>query len=564
MHVGYKFSELEYVCPDFEAVQQKFQVYGDKIKQATSYETYRALILEYDQFVMEVDFQTTLPFIRMYLDCTDAYYQGEVGKVQAGSIRLNQTDINNTILESPFVAQLKEEFGNELLERIHRDNKINGQGKELQVKIEELANQYQQLKAAMKIEFEGTTYSEAELNKLNEHPDRKVRKAARIAYYEAVLAQKEQWVSILEELVGLRCELAKANGYESFLDYMNEEKGRRGYGEEELNAFSTQVKQELVPVLRKLLAAQAKRIGVDHLNVYDQSILFPDGNEVHVGEAGILKAAKKMYEGLSQEAGAFYDQMMEKELIDIKASPNKIANMGFCTCLAPLKMPYVFGNCNDTTVDVLVLTHEIGHAYQVYLAMQKQPLSWYYGEVNDIAEIPSKTMEQFSYEYAEDFFGDTKDKYLFHHQHQILDEICAYCAVNEFENYLYTHPKATIEEHIQKYNQIMVAYAQIEEEDDLKMYLDEGCLLFRNMGIYMFPKYLISYALSAMSACEFRTKMDEDKAQAWKDYVKFCEAGGSLSYKELLSLAHLSVPFEEDAVKRCTKSIRAATQKCLS
>lgn len=563
MKQDFKFSEIEYVCPDFKEVEIRLKDFEDRIKKASTYQEYKGHILEFDEYIQNVDLQVTLPFIRMYLDCTDEYYQGEMAKVQEGAILLDQTGINNAILESPFSEQLREEFGPELLAILHKDNKIYGQGKELQVKVEALVNQYQQLKASMQIEFEGNVYSEAELNKLGENPNRDIRKNSKTAYYKALLEKKDTWEDILNQLVEVRLELAKANGYHSYLDYMNEEKGRRGYGEAELNAFSAQVKQEIVPVVRKLLEAQAKRIGVDKINVFDQVMIFPDGNEVHVGEEGILQAAKKMYHGLSKDAGEFFDMMMKHELIEAKSSPNKIANMGFCTLLLPLKVPFIFGNNNNTPYDVIVFTHEGGHAYQGYVAMKKQKISQYYNEVNDIAEIPSKTMEQFSYEYAEEFFGDTKDKYLFHHQQQVLDELCAYCAVNEFENYLYTYPEATMEERIQTFNRIFREYAQLEEEDELQEYIDAGCLLYRNMGIYMFPKYLISYALSAISACEFRTKMDKDKDEAWADYVKLCEAGGSLSYRELLQLANLSVPFEEGAVKRCTESVRNFINKNL-
>lgn len=563
MVIKKKFSELEYVYPDFEGVQKKIQVYAAQIKDAKNYKDYKQAIFAYDQLSQALDFEMTIPFIRMYLDCTDTYYQEEVGKVQAGGIMLDQTVINQAILESPFVDAFKEELGEEFVALINKDNKIKGKGKEIQVKLENLVNQYQQMKASLKITFDGEVYSEAQLNKFNEHLDRDVRKRAKIAYYEALLTQKAEWIQILEQMVDLRIELAKANGYENYLDYINEEKGRRGYGEVELNGFSEQVKEEIVPLLRKLLSAQAKRIGVEHLNIYDQALVFVDGNEEHIGEEGILEAARKMYYGLSEKAGRFYDEMIERELIDIKGSPNKISNMGFCTLLSQLKVPYVFGNCNQTPFDVCILTHEVGHAYQGYLAMHKQPLALYYNQENDIAEIPSKTMEQFSYEYAGDFFGATKDKYLFHHQQQIIDEICAYTASNAFENYLYTYPTATMAQRIEAFNNILIEYAQIEEDDELKPYFDEGCLLFRHMGIYMFPKYLISYAVSAMSACEFRTKMDQDPVQAWEDYERFCEAGGSLSYRELLALANLTVPFEAGAVKKCTKSLSTSIQRYL-
>lgn len=558
-----KFSDLKYRYPDFEKIQQQLEVLTKGVQDAPNYEAYKACFLAYDQMTQEMDYQMTLAFIRLYLDCTDTYYQEELGKMQQGEIGINLAPFNDALVASPYAQQLEEEYGSELLAIIKAQSRLKGEGKEHLLAIEALQNKYQQLKASLQIEWNGQVYSEAEMNKFNEHPDRDVRKAAKIAYYEALLAQKEEWARILDELVQHRVALAKANGYEDYLSYINEERGRRGYGEKELTRFTAQIKEEAVPLLRKLLDAQCKRIGVEKLNGYDRGLLFCDGNAQHIGEAGILKAAGEMYDDLAEDIGMLYDTLVAYEMIDLKASPHKISNMGFCTLLKPLKMPYVFGNCNDTPFDVNVLTHEVGHAYQGYLSMQHQPLTYYYDQVNDIKEIPSKVMEQFAYDYAEAFFGETKDKFLIDHQQGVIEEMCGYAAVNDFENYLYTYPEATLEARIEVFNRTMQAYAQIEEDDALDGFIQQGVLLYRQMGIYMFPKYLISYALSLMSACEFRNKMDEDKEKAWADYTAFCSAGGSRTYLELLEMANLTVPFEEGAVRTCLASLKERLEELL-
>ena len=67
-----------------------------------------------------------------------------------------------------------------------------------------------------------------------------------------------------------------------------------------------------------------------------------------------------------------------------------------------------------------VLTHEMGHAFAGYTAMRNQPISAYYSEPTDIAEIHSMSMEQFAYPYAEYFFGDKADKFRFAHLQEAL------------------------------------------------------------------------------------------------------------------------------------------------
>ena len=73
------------------------------------------------------------------------------------------------------------------------------------------------------------------------------------------------------------------------------------------------------------------------------------------------------------------------------------------------------------------------------------------------------------------------------------------------------------------------------------------------MALYMFPKYVISYALSAMCALQFGKRMVEDKESTWNDYLKLCSAGGSKSYPELLKLANLSLAYEDGIVASATE-----------
>lgn len=235
--------------------------------------------------------------------------------------------------------------------------------------------------------------------------------------------------------------------------------------------------------------------------------------------------------------------------------------MGFCTELFKFKFPYVFGNCDGSYTDVNVLTHEVGHAYQMYLSLKNQRLCFYSAMPNDVAEIPSKTMEHFAQDYSELFFGEDAKKFRFQFLEGSLKEVISYCAIHEFESWLYMNPEATIEERANKYLEETkkmnpgIDYSEIEGEN-----IGES-LLFKNMGVYMFPFYLISYAISAMSAMEFAKRMDKDKKPTWEDYKKLCSAGGSLSYYELLKAANLNSPFEKETIKNSIGFIKENLMK---
>lgn len=60
------------------------------------------------------------------------------------------------------------------------------------------------------------------------------------------------------------------------------------------------------------------------------------------------------------------------------------------------------------------------------------------------------------------------------------------------------------------------------------MYLDKGASLVQNKGIYMFPRHLISYAMSDISAINIRLQYEADKDKGLVIYKKLCGLGGSI------------------------------------
>ena len=67
--------------------------------------------------------------------------------------------------------------------------------------------------------------------------------------------------------------------------------------------------------------------------------------------------------------------------------------------------------------------------------------------------------------------------------------------------------------------------------------------------IFINPFYYVDYALAQMGAFEFYRKMNENRKQAWEDYLKLCRSGGSRGYLETLEYAGLGNPFKEETVK---------------
>jgi len=163
-------------------------------------------------------------------------------------------------------------------------------------------------------------------------------------------------------------------------------------------------------------------------------------------------------------------------------------------------------------------------------------------------------MEQFAYKYAEQFFGDQADKYRFAHLQEALTFVPFGTAVDEFQHICYANPSLSPKERTlewKKLEEIYMPWRKYDADD----FFDRGGFWYHKLHIFLYPFYYINYILTTMGAMEFAAKNAEDHEKAWKDYLKLCKCGGSMSYLETLRHAGLSVPFEDGSVKRAVEYI---------
>ena len=558
----YKFSQLTYVPNDYEAIQKEIDDLTKQVRTAESCEAIVKLVERYDEVFTDCTFMVSIAMDRFYIDSSDKFYTEAFQKETEGGAMLNSSDFFKALRESPFLPQLEEHYGSEFTPRLEKEFRLSAEGRDLMAQEQSLVNQYQQKKALLKINYNGKENSESDMYVHFQSTDRQTRIDARKAVAEAFLSQKEEFSSILLELISLRDKIAKANGFPNYLEYANTRYDRRGYGEAEMTAFCEQVKADLVPLLRELHEKQRKELGLDKLMTYDSWMMFADGNAKPAGDAAYLtEASKKMYDSFSSEFGEFFRNMVDTESFDITYSPNKVAGMGYCQSLLKKGYyPFIFGNCNGTDSDVIVFTHEMGHAWQMYLSSQQNYTTLYDSMALDAVEIPSKTMELFTYPYAEHFFGKDADKFRKGHFRNALNEIANYCCIHEFNTYAYTHVGATFDELVSVMRSIQKAYDPDIDYGELDIYNAQGSDLLRNMAVYSFPRYVISYALSEMCAMEFFSRMKTDPKGTWEAYVKLCTSGGSRSYPDTLAQAGLQPAYKEGSVKKVVDFARTVLE----
>ena len=548
----FKFKDIQYTRPDCEAFQKLAEDNAEKIKNAVSYSEAKKIFLEFDKAESEFFDMGNIAYIRHTIDTSDEFYdkENEFLNEKTPELMPSLLAFSNAVYDSRFKPDFVAEFGEQMFAEIElRRKSFSEKNIPLLQKEARLCNEYEKIIASADILFDGKHLNLYGIMSYFENPDRKVRHDAYKAYSKFYESNEENFERIWDELIKVRTEMGKNLGFENYipLGYMNQ--GRTDYDEKDVAAFREQVREELVPFCAKLYEAQAKRIGVDKVKAYDEAYLFNDGNAVPVGDDDFLiEQAREMYHDMSKETGEFVDFMLGHDLLDVKNKPKK-ASTGYMTGLNSIKAPFVFSCFNHTTGDVQVLTHEFGHAFAGYMAMRNQPVSTYYSESTDIAEIHSMSMEQFAYPYAEKFFGDKADKFRFSHLQEALTFVPFGVAVDEYQHIVYANPELTPKQRTAEWKKLEEKYMPWREYDDIDFFA-KGGWWYHKIHIFLYPFYYINYTLTTMGAMEFKKKMHEDKESAWKDYLNLCKVGGSLGYKETLKYANLSLPFEKGSVKR--------------
>ena len=548
----FKFEDLEYVRPDFDKLGQTVDGYTDRLKKAASYEEAKAVFLEQDETLKKLTTVCTIASVRHTLDTTDEFYEKEDEYIneQIPVVMPKLLAFSEALSESSFRADFEKEYGRQLFVSLDLQKKTFCEANiPLMQKEAKLTDEYQKIMATAEIPFEGETLNLYGIQKHFEDADREKRRAAVRAYSDFYHANETRLEEIWDELIQVRNEMGRNLGYDNYVPvgYMNQ--GRTDYGYKEVAAFREQVRREIVPLCEKLYEAQAKRLGIDAVYFYDEKRVFADGNAVPAGDDDfMIEQARELYHELSPETAEFIDFMIDHHLMDLKNKPGK-ASTGYMTALDEYKAPYVFSCFNQTIFDAQVLTHELGHAFAGYQAMRHQPISNYYSESTDIAEIHSMSMEQFAYPYAEKFFKDQADKYRFAHLQEAITFVPFGVAVDEFQHICYEQPQLTPKERTLEWKKLEEKYMPWRKYD-ADDFFDRGGLWYHKLHIYLYPFHYINYTLTTMGAMEFKKKDREDHQKAWEDYLKLCNCGGSISYLETLKLADLSVPFEEGSVAK--------------
>ena len=551
------FQQFEYVRPDMKEMEVTFNELLVQFSTAETFETQDLMMAEINKLRNEFESMMQIVYIRHTIDTNNEFYKeeqdffDEVDPLYQGFVNRYY----DALTKSSYRTELEKKWGKQLFAMAELSQKTFSPEVVEDLQLEnKLSSEYTKLIASAKIDFEGEERNLSQLVPFQLATDREMRKNAMEAKYKFFSENEEKIDNIYDKLVKVRTIIAQKLGFSNFVELGYARMNRIDYNGEMVANFRKQVKDFIVPVACELKERQRARIGVDELKYYDDRFSFKTGNAAPKGDPEwIVANGEKMYRELSQETDEFFTFMREKQLLDLLSKKGK-AGGGYCTYVEKYGSPFIFANFNGTSGDIDVLTHEVGHAFQVFLS-RGFAVPEYQFPTYEACEIHSMSMEFFCWPWMELFFKEDTAKYKFDHLSDGLLFIPYGVAVDEFQHFVYENPNITPEERKRGWREIEKSYLPHRNYDENE-YLERGGFWHQQGHIFNSPFYYIDYTLAQICAFQFWKRTNEDQEGAWADYVHLCKQGGSQSFTELVAVANLISPFKDGCVESVIGEIK--------
>lgn len=550
-----KFEEFKYERPNVEELEKNYKILLKKIVSAQSADEQIKVFDQLNRLRRNFATMAVLCSIRNSLNTHDEFYEKEQEFFDEYEPIFSsfENQLTKALVNSQFKDELIKRYGKHIfvlselslktfdpiiIEDLQKENK--------------LTTEYRKLIASAQIEFEGKVHNLAQMAPYMQSTDREVRRQAEQKVMGFFKANEEKFDAIYDELVKVRHNMAKKLGFNNFVELAYAKLKRSDYDHMMVKNYRDQVYKEVVPIVRTIIERKKERLGIQDLKSYDLGLEYLTGNATPKGTKDELVAvAKKMYEEMSKETGEFINFMINHNLMDLETRPGK-AGGGYCTFIFDYHAPFIFANFNGTQGDVDVLTHEAGHAFQVYSCRDFEIMEYLFPTF-EACEIHSMSMEFFAWPWMEGFFKEDVHKYKYSHLAGAITFIPYGVAVDEFQHEVYFNPDMIPAERKAKWREIEKKYLPDKVyEDDL---LERGGFWYRQGHIFSSPFYYIDYTLAQVCAFQYWHRNQVNHEEAWQSYYELCKQGGSKSFLELLEVAKLENPFKEGTIKKVMEPI---------
>ncbi len=425
----------------------------------------------------------------------------------------------------------------------------------LSVKVSEITKDFDDITWAMTIEHEDKILTIQQASRFVESPDRAVRKEVYEKIRERRLKDQEKFDDIMSKAIPLRDQIAKNAGYDSFVEFRRDERGRFDYTQDDVFAFHKGVKEHIVPLIQQLFKEKQNDLWVDAIKPYDLSAPLP--SEVQLQPFSTwAELLEKWIEVMRDVYPSFGDNliaMKEAWRFDLESRPGK-APWWYNYPMMVTQYPFIFMNAAWTHRDLETFVHEAWHAMHSFY-MSDIDLWFFRDYPIEVAEVASMSMELFTMNYwsrfyrSPDHLKQAKRKQLF----SSLELLSWVSIVDSFQYRMYKHPTHTIVERDAKFTSLIQEY---QPRIDYTGYEHIQKKRWQAQPhIFDLPFYYIEYGICGLAAINMRKQYIENPEQAMKNYISMLSLWYTKPIPEIYKAGGLEFDFSPEKMKSLSEFI---------
>ena len=427
---------------------------------------------------------------------------------------------------SPYREAMETVMEPELVESFTLYEEMTDEEKELYMKENSLEQEYEL--AAQEdyyFEYEGEEWNFARFMEEGES----LSGDAYIDIYQGINREKNSVLGeIYLELVDIRTQRAKLEGYEDFGEFAYNEMYVRDYSVDQAKELFTEIRKRVVPAVYDL---KNKYQSMDFSPLY----LMPETKA-----AQRLSLYRPYLEQVDPEMAETFDYMEKYGLYDMDPSWGK-ADTGFTIGLDYFNDAFIFDSPYGNYYDYTTAIHEFGHYH--YMFRNAEDIMVKSNNI-DLCEIHSQGLEMLFYDYYDEILGGEEGElFRFMEVYQMVDNIIESSLLSEFELEVYENPDMTLEDLNKLYLTLSQKYGIYYNDRMTELYTWVDI-----PHIFNSPCYYIGYATSAFTSLDILTLSEKDRHAAVEKYMEittlptyaaYCDA---VEYVELRDIFEKGVP----------------------
>ncbi|MBX3065338.1 MAG: M3 family oligoendopeptidase [Anaerolineae bacterium] len=444
----------------------------------------------------------------------------------------------------------------------------------LLVELTKLGTEYDGIKGAQTVNWDGKEITVMQLRPYSSNPDRNLREKAWRAAVDRNVADRQAINALWQKVLPIRWQVAKNAGLKDFREYIWRSYLRFDYTPEDCLRFHDAIEQTVVPAVKRLAERKRAALNIESIRPWDMnSSDMSFGANVDPKARPPLKPyqtateleqkAAAIFSQVDPELGEEFEMMRRSNLLDLDNRKGK-APGGYCTSFPRERRPFIFMNAVGIHDDVQTLLHEGGHAFHVFETAHL-PYVQQTNYTMEIAEVASMAMELLAQPYLASDGGYYSKEDAARATAEHLEGMLLFwpymAVVDAFQHWAHTSGELALDPANldAKWGELYDRFMNWQDWSGLDDAKVTGWQ--RKLHIFRVPFYYVEYGIAQLGAAQVWRNSLRDQAAATAAYRKALALGGTRPLPELYAAAGIKLAFDSETLGQAVELIEETLHK---